>query len=73
MRTNIGRDEDLVREAMAIYRLRTKREAVDLALRELVRRGGKKDLTELAGKIRLAEGYDPGRLRALRGGDRGRR
>jgi Arc/MetJ family transcription regulator len=35
-RTNIEIDEDLVRCAMRVYRLRSKREAVDLALRRLV-------------------------------------
>lgn len=35
-RTNIDIDDDLVTQAMRIYRLRTKREAVDLALRRLV-------------------------------------
>lgn len=35
MRTNIDVDERLVREVMRRYRLRTKREAVDLALRRL--------------------------------------
>jgi Arc/MetJ family transcription regulator len=36
MRTNIEIDEDLVSRAMRLYRLRSKREAVDLALRRLV-------------------------------------
>ena len=35
-RTNIEIDEALVRKAMALYRVNTKREAVDLALRRLV-------------------------------------
>jgi Arc/MetJ family transcription regulator len=35
-RTNIDIDDDLVDRAMKIYGLRTKREAVDLALRRLV-------------------------------------
>lgn len=35
-RTNIDIDDDLVAEAMRRYRLRSKREAVDLALRRLV-------------------------------------
>jgi Arc/MetJ family transcription regulator len=35
-RTNIDIDEDLVAEAMRRFGLRTKREAVDLALRRLV-------------------------------------
>ena len=35
-RTNIDIDEDLVGRAMRVYRLQSKREAVDLALRRLV-------------------------------------
>jgi Arc/MetJ family transcription regulator len=35
-RTNIEIDDDLIERAMRIHRLRTKREAVDLALRRLV-------------------------------------
>ena len=35
-RTNIEIDDRLVAEAMRLYRLRSKREAVDLALRKLV-------------------------------------
>jgi len=35
-RTNIELDDELVARAMSLYRLRTKREAVELALRRLV-------------------------------------
>ena len=35
-RTNIDIDDELVAEAMRKYRLKTKKEAVDLALRRLV-------------------------------------
>lgn len=35
MRTNIDIDQDLVTRVMRLYRLRSKREAVDLALRRL--------------------------------------
>ena len=36
MRTNIEIDDDLLERAMRMYRLTTKREAVDFALRRLV-------------------------------------
>ena len=36
MRTNVELDDRLIYEAMRRYRLKTKREAVDLALRRLV-------------------------------------
>ncbi|HVY77011.1 MAG TPA: type II toxin-antitoxin system VapB family antitoxin [Solirubrobacterales bacterium] len=35
-RTNIEIDDELIGRAMRLYRLRSKREAVDLALRKLV-------------------------------------
>jgi Arc/MetJ family transcription regulator len=35
-RTNIEIDDELIEKAMRIYRVKTKREAVDLALRRLV-------------------------------------
>jgi Arc/MetJ family transcription regulator len=35
-RTNIDIDDDLIERVMRIYRCKTKREAVDLALRRLV-------------------------------------
>jgi Arc/MetJ family transcription regulator len=35
-RTNVDIDDELIARAMRLYRLRSKREAVDLALRKLV-------------------------------------
>ncbi len=64
MRTNIVIDDRLVEEAMALSKLKTKRDVVQRALEEYVRALKKKDLRELRGKIRLAEGYDYKRLRA---------
>lgn len=58
-RTNIVLDEDLVEEAMRLSGASTKRQVVDLALRELVRKKKRKDLTELAGKIKFHDGFDP--------------
>jgi Arc/MetJ family transcription regulator len=64
MRTNIVIDDTLIEEAMALSKLRTKREVVHRALEGYVRVLKKKDLRELRGKIRLAEGYDYKKLRA---------
>lgn len=58
MRTNIVIDEALMREAIALSRLRTKREVVHRALQEFVRSLKKRDLRELRGRIRLSAGYD---------------
>jgi Arc/MetJ family transcription regulator len=63
MRTNIVIDDTLIEEAMALSKLKTKREAVHRALEEYVRVLKKRDLRELRGKIRLAEGYDYKKLR----------
>jgi Arc/MetJ family transcription regulator len=64
MRTNIVIDDTLIEEAMALSKLRTKREIVHKALEAYVRGLKKKDLRNLRGKIRLAEGYDYKKLRA---------
>jgi Arc/MetJ family transcription regulator len=48
-RTNVDVDETLVRRAMELYRLRTKREAIDLALRTLVGDHARIDVLDLEG------------------------
>ena len=68
MRTNIVLDDDLVQEAFSLTGVRTKRELVRLALEELIRRHRKRDLAELAGKIRLREDFDHKALRRIRDG-----
>lgn len=50
MRTNIEIDDELIAEAMELFGLRTKREAVDYALRELVQRERRKEILDLFGK-----------------------
>jgi len=70
MRTNIVLDDDLVAEAFALTGARTKKELVHLALNELVRSRCKKDLMDLAGRIRLRRDYDHKRLRETRHGSR---
>ncbi len=63
MRTNIVLDDELVREAFRYAGVRTKRELVDLALREFVENHRRKDMRELRGKITFHPGYDHKRLR----------
>jgi len=58
MRTNIVIDDTLIKEAMSLSRLRTKRVVVHKALEEYVLSLKKKDLRDIQGKIRLANGYD---------------
>ena len=68
MRTNIVLDDELVEEAFALTGVRTKRELVRLALEELIRRRRKRDLKELAGRIRLRDDFDHKELRRTRHG-----
>lgn len=64
MRTNIVLDDRLVKEAMRLSKARTKREAVDRALREFVSRGKQRDILALIGGDVIAPDYD---VRAVRG------
>jgi Arc/MetJ family transcription regulator len=50
-RTNIHLDDRLVAEGLKLTRTKTKRELVDLALRELVAKKRRKALLSLAGKV----------------------
>jgi Arc/MetJ family transcription regulator len=67
MRTNIELDSDLVQAAFRYTKVKTKRELVDLALREFVEQHRRKDLRELRGQGGIATDYD---YRSLR--ERGR-
>ncbi|MCC5835215.1 MAG: type II toxin-antitoxin system VapB family antitoxin [Opitutales bacterium] len=51
-RTNINIDDALVDKGLKITGLRTKKDLVDLALRELVRKENQKSILSLEGKIR---------------------
>lgn len=70
MRTNIVLDDDLIEEAFALTGARTKKELVHLALRELVNARRRKNLTELAGRIRLRDDFDHKALRETHRGPR---
>lgn len=52
MRTNINIDEVVLAEVQRLTGARTKREAVDLALRELVARYRRLDLLNVRGEVR---------------------
>jgi len=66
MRTNIDIDDALVGEVMKVANVKTKKEAVHLALQEFLKAKKKKDLFELAGKIAFEDGYDHKALRRTR-------
>jgi Arc/MetJ family transcription regulator len=48
-RTNVDVDDELVAKVMQRYGLRSKREAIDLALRRLVGEAGPRDMLDLRG------------------------
>lgn len=52
MRTNIEIDDDVLREAQRLVGTRTKRETVDVALRELVARHRRIGVLDLRGRVR---------------------
>lgn len=58
MRTNIDLDDRLVKEAFRYSDVTTKRELVELALREFVAARKRRDLRELVGKVTLDPAYD---------------
>ncbi len=51
MRTNIEIDDEVMSEAQRLTGVKTKREAVDLALRELVARPRRLGILELRGRV----------------------
>jgi Arc/MetJ family transcription regulator len=63
VRTNIVLDDNLVKEAFRHAPVKTKRELVDLALREFVASRKRKDLRELFGRGGIRADYDYKALR----------
>ena len=63
MRTNIDLDDALVAEAFRYANVTTKKDLVHLALREFVERRTRKDMRDLRGRIRFADGSDHKALR----------
>ena len=64
MRTNIVLDDKLLREAMKLANLTTKRETVQLALRRFVQHGKQKKLLDLYGAGGVRKSYDYKRARS---------
>ena len=58
MRTNIVLDEALVAEAMQYAKMKSRRELVDLALREFVAARRRRDISELFGQVEIDPDYD---------------
>ena len=60
-RTNVVVDKDLVQSGLRLTGLKTQRELIDFALRELVRREGQKSILALRGRVQWS-----GDLEAMR-------
>jgi len=63
MRTNIELDDEIVREAMALSGVKTKKELVARALQEFVKTRKLRSIIELDGKIEFDDLYDYKSLR----------
>lgn len=58
MRTNIELNDSLVKEAFKYAEVKTKKELIDLSLKEFITNRKRMDLSEIKGKIRFADDYD---------------
>ena len=63
MRTNILLDDQLVKEGLKLTKLKTKKDLVNLALKELIERRKRKHVLKLEGKVEWE-----GSLDDMRGG-----
>ena len=58
MRTNVVIDDELIKEAIRLSGIKTKKEVISFALRELVAERKRENLLDLAGKIKFRDDYD---------------
>lgn len=63
MKTNVDVDERLIREALQLSRLKSKRELIHLALKEFVESRRRLNLLDLEGKFEFTDSYDYKALR----------
>jgi Arc/MetJ family transcription regulator len=66
MPTNLGIDDRLIKEAKKLGNHRTKKEAVNAALDEYVRRRKQLEILKWVGKVDYYEDYDHKRARSKR-------
>ena len=66
MPTNLQIDDRLLAKAKRIGGFRTKKDAVNYALSEFVRRREQRDIAELFGTVDFASDFDHKKLRAKR-------
>ena len=66
MRTNIVLDDNLVKEALKLSGVKTKKDLIHLALKEYVENKRRRNLLDLEGKIEFSESYNYKHLREIR-------
>jgi Arc/MetJ family transcription regulator len=66
MRTNINLDDKLVKEAFNYISVSTKKELINIALKEFVETHKRLNPEEIKGKIKFEKDYDYKKLRAGR-------
>ena len=63
MRTNVVLDDDLINEAIKLSEVKTKKDVINIALREFVATRKRSNLLDLEGKIEFSDNYDHKALR----------
>ncbi|MBC6479990.1 MAG: type II toxin-antitoxin system VapB family antitoxin [Hormoscilla sp. GM7CHS1pb] len=66
MTTNVELNEELVKEAFRLTKLKTEKELIEFALQELIRTRKKRNLLDLSGQIQFTSNYDYKSLRETR-------
>jgi Arc/MetJ family transcription regulator len=64
MRTNVVIDDQLIKDALKLSKMKTKKELIHRALEEFIRNRKRLDLREIKGKIRFAEDYNYKEMRS---------
>jgi len=64
MRTNINLDDSLVKEAFKYINVTTKKDLINIALKEFVENHRRKNLLDLIGKVEFDETYDYKKMRS---------
>jgi Arc/MetJ family transcription regulator len=63
MATNLAIDQELLDSALTVGGLRSKKDTVNLALKEFIQRRAQRDVMQLAGTIDFDENWDPRKMR----------
>jgi len=63
MATNLAIDDELLKEAQKISGLKTKKETVNIALKEFIKKRKQEEVLELFGIVEYEDDYDYKKLR----------